>query len=186
MDRLRRLRSLQNAITVNEFRAIMVTDSVRPTTIQVIHYGEEAIREVFSCSKWLRHIQVFPAMIWQQNTNLYFILRERLDWRNLHALLVCRKVRIICFSRISPGSPYHIWAPLYFAFFMYHFSCISFFARCGWCWFPQVITLKLAVDYGLPPSLGRCYFHIWTFSVLARFLYLCVYLFNFFLFCSPS
>ena len=51
VDRLRRLRSLQNAITVKEFRAIMVTDSVRPTTIQVIHSGEEAIRVVFSCSK---------------------------------------------------------------------------------------------------------------------------------------
>ena len=149
----------------------MVTDSVRPTTIQVIHYGEEAIREVFSCSKWLRNIRVFPTMIWQQNTNLYFILRERLGWRNLHALLVRRKVRIICFS-ISPGSAYHTWAPLSSAFFMYQL------AICGWCWFPQVITLKLAVDYGLPSSLGRCYFHIWTFS--ARFLYLCVYLFNFF------
>ena len=63
-------------------------------------------------------------------------------------------------------------APLSSAFFMYQL------AICGWCWFPQVITLKLAVDYGLPSSLGRCYFHIWTFS--ARFLYLCVYLFNFF------
>ena len=51
VDRLRRLRSLPNAITVKEFRAIIVTDSVRPTTIQVIHSGEEAIREVFSCSK---------------------------------------------------------------------------------------------------------------------------------------
>ena len=121
MDRLRRLRSLPNAVTVNEFRAIMVTDSVRPTTIQVIHYGEEAIREVFSCSKWLRNIRVFPAMIWQQNTNLYFILRERLDWRNLHAL----------------------WAS----------------------------------------SESRSFFHIWTFSVLARFLYLCVYLFIYLFFC---
>ena len=46
-----KLRSLKNAITVKEFRAIMVTDSVRPTTIQVIHSGEEAIREVFSCFK---------------------------------------------------------------------------------------------------------------------------------------
>ena len=43
VDRLRRLRSLQNAITVKEFRAIMATDSVRPTIIQVIHSGEEAI-----------------------------------------------------------------------------------------------------------------------------------------------
>ena len=51
VDRLRRLRSLQNAITVKELRAIMVTDSVRPTIIQGIHSGVEAIREVFSCSK---------------------------------------------------------------------------------------------------------------------------------------
>ena len=43
VDRLRRLRSLQNAITVKEFRAFMVTDSVRPTTVQVRHSGEEAI-----------------------------------------------------------------------------------------------------------------------------------------------
>ena len=51
VDRLRRLRSLQNAITVKEFRAIMVTDSVRPTTIQVIHSGEEDILEIFCFSK---------------------------------------------------------------------------------------------------------------------------------------
>ena len=43
VDRLRRLRSLQNAVTVKEFRAIMVTDSVRPTTIQAIHSDKEAI-----------------------------------------------------------------------------------------------------------------------------------------------
>ena len=47
VDRLRRLRSLQNAITVNEFSIIMATDSVRPTTIQVTRSGEE----VFFCSK---------------------------------------------------------------------------------------------------------------------------------------
>ena len=51
VDRLRRLRSLKNAIPVNEFSTTMVTDSVRPTTIQVIHSGEEAIWEVFSCLK---------------------------------------------------------------------------------------------------------------------------------------
>ena len=43
VDRLRRLRSLQNAITVKEFRAITTTDSVRPTITQVIHSVEEAI-----------------------------------------------------------------------------------------------------------------------------------------------
>ena len=43
MARLRRLQSFKKAATVKAFSVTMVTDSVRPTTIQVIHPDEETI-----------------------------------------------------------------------------------------------------------------------------------------------
>ena len=62
------------------------------------------------------------------------------------------KVQNICLST-SLGSAYQISAPFNYS--------------------PQVINLKLTMDYGLPSSLCRRSFRIWTFLVLMRFVYLC-------------
>ena len=80
------------------------------------------------------------------------------------------KVQIICLST-SLGSAYQISAPLFHVL-------ISFLNYS-----PQVINLKLTMDYGLPSSLCRRSFRIWTFLVLMRFVYLCFELL--FLFYSP-
>ena len=81
------------------------------------------------------------------------------------------KVQIICLST-SLGSAYQISASLFHVL-------ISFLNYS-----PQVIHLKLTMDYGLPSSLCRRSFRIWTFLVLMRFVYLCFELL--FLFYSSS
>ena len=70
------------------------------------------------------------------------------------------KVQMICLST-SLGSAYQISAPL--------FHVLISFRNYS----PQVIKLKLTMDYGLPSSLCRRSFRIWAFLVLMRFVYLC-------------
>ena len=79
------------------------------------------------------------------------------------------KVQNICLST-SLGSAYQISAPFFHVLISFNYS-------------PQVINLKLTMDYGLPSSLCRRSFRIWTFLVLMRFVYLCFELL--FLFYSP-
>ena len=79
------------------------------------------------------------------------------------------KVQNICLST-SLGSAYQISAPFFHVLISFNYS-------------PQVINLKLTMDYGLPSSLCRRSFRIWTFLVLMCFVYLSFELL--FLFYSP-
>ena len=66
------------------------------------------------------------------------------------------KVQNICLST-SLGSAYQISAPFFHVLISFNYS-------------PRVINLKLTMDYGLPSSLCRRSFRIWTFLVLMRFV----------------